>query len=195
MAPCLIQQLFRMKIGKDLEQGIVDEVLFPLLRPRKHGPRELLLDIKMTQSRNHLGQSSIIQVFFGGIVRNISPFTKEQKHIPHALRICIGKNTSKLRRKQSFRDEWGSVDILNELRELKHRPNRYRILPEKYTYEGLFIDLHCEGVDSRDPPINYSKLVKEQINEFLEHSLSPGKRLSWGGDPGRLFQPILSIHY
>ena len=60
MVSCLVQQLFRMKIGQELDQSIVDEVLFPLLRSRKHGPRELLLDIKLTQSCNEHGQSAIV---------------------------------------------------------------------------------------------------------------------------------------
>ncbi len=49
MASCLVQQLFRMKIGKYLDQSIVDDVLFPLLRSRKELARELLLDIIFTR--------------------------------------------------------------------------------------------------------------------------------------------------
>ena len=60
MSPCLVQQLFRQKIGVELDQGIVDEVLFPMLRSRKDLPREILLDIKLTRSCNDDGQSSII---------------------------------------------------------------------------------------------------------------------------------------
>ena len=76
MASCLVQQLFRRKIGKDLDQSIVDEVLFPMLRSRKDLPREILLDIKLTRSCNDEGQSSIIQVSRTGVIRNILPFTK-----------------------------------------------------------------------------------------------------------------------
>jgi len=49
MSPCLVQQLFRQKIGKELDEGIVDEVLFPMLFKQMRGPRDLLSDIKMTQ--------------------------------------------------------------------------------------------------------------------------------------------------
>jgi len=45
---CIIQQLFRQKIGQTLEQGIVDDILFPLLRGSWNLPKELLLDIGVT---------------------------------------------------------------------------------------------------------------------------------------------------
>jgi hypothetical protein len=49
MSPCLVQQLFRQKIGKELDQGLIDEFFFPMLRSRKEYPRELLLDIRLSQ--------------------------------------------------------------------------------------------------------------------------------------------------
>jgi hypothetical protein len=167
--------------------------LFPLLLSRKEYPRDLLLDIKMTQSCNDRGESAIIQIFYGGDIRNSSPFTKmTPSDSSRTLRSRRGKNASKLRRLKSYRTSWGSVDILNELREFKHRPIRYRILPTIYAYDGLFIDM---SVDSEHSTTKNAKLEKEQINNFLEYSLSPGNRLSWGGDPDRLFQPILITYY
>ena len=201
MCSCLIQQLFRQKIGMELDQGIVDVVLFPLLLKRRDTPKELLVDIKMTKSSNDLGQSSIIQIFYGGDTRNSLPFTKAGIDPASRHRIMSGKNTSKLRRQTSYHTSWGSIDILNELRELIHppHPSRYRMpsstlkpgarLSERGS-GGFFIDMSSDQVHT--PSV---KMEKEQVNEFLEHSLSPGKRLSWGGDPDRLFQPILSTYY
>jgi len=144
MGSCLIQQLFRLKIGVDLDQGIVDEVLFPLLRQRKHGPRDLLLDIKMTRRWDEHGDSMITRPgrrfphCVGPVTRrgrytlgkNMSPFTR----IPEKFsgdrgvraeqevkeRKRLGKVNSRFRREMTMRKKWGTVDILNELRELKH---------------------------------------------------------------------------
>ena len=199
MGACLIQQLFRQKIGLELDQGIVDVVLFPLLLKKKDWPKELLVDIKMTKSSNDHGLSSIIQIFYGGDTRNSLPFTKAGDDPASRRRIVSGKNTSKLRRQTSYHTSWGSIDILNELRELIHLPSRYR-LPcsplqpgERLTERGaggFFIDMSSGHVHARSV-----KMEKEQVTEFLEHSLSPGNRLSWGGAPDRLFQPILSTYY
>ena len=199
MGPCLIQQLFRQKIGLELDQSIVDVVLFPLLLKKKDLPKELLVDIKMTKSSNDHGLSSIIQIFYGGDTRNSLPFTKGGDDPASRRRIMSGKNTSKLRRQTSYHTSWGSIDILNELRELIHLPSRYRlpcsplqpgdILTERGA-GGFFIDMGSDHVHARSV-----KMEKEQVTEFLEHSLSPGNRLSWGGVPDRLFQPILSTYY
>jgi hypothetical protein len=199
MGPCLIQQLFRQKIGLELDQDIVDVVLFPLLLKKKDLPKELLVDIKMTKSTNDHGLSSIIQIFYGGDTRNSLPFTKAGDDPASRRRIMSGKNTSKLRRQTSYHTSWGSIDILNELRELIHLPSRYR-LPgsplqpgERLTERGaggFFVDMSSGHVHARSV-----KMETEQVNKFLEHSLSPGNRLSWGGAPDRLFQPILSTYY
>ena len=158
MSPCLVQQLFRQKIGKELDPGIVDEVLFPLLRSRKHGPRELLLDIKMTQRWDEHGDSMITRpgirfprlteqqhasVGRYSVKKNKSPFTRittqgrvrldstsdatveslvyllERAH-SRGERRRLGKVNSRFRREMTIRKDWGTVDILNELRELKH---------------------------------------------------------------------------
>ena len=147
---CLVQQLFRQKIGQELEQGIVDEVLFPMLRSRKDLPRELILDIKLTQSAdsNEYGQSAIVicrvidpndDVPEEGVPQNISPF--EVPLGPHNLWIypsrlqrLPGKIPSQMRRLR-HQSLWGSIDILNELRSLiqpqfgQHRPVEVTIDP------------------------------------------------------------------
>jgi hypothetical protein len=135
MSSCLVRQLFRQKIGQELDQAIVDEVLFPLLRQRKHGPRDLLLDIKMTRRWDEHGDSMITRPGRRAVTRrgrytlekNMSPFTR----IPSTLesvradqevkeRKRLGKLNSRFRREMTMRKKWGTVDILNELRELKH---------------------------------------------------------------------------
>ena len=156
MNPCLVQQLFRQKIGKELDQGLIDEVLFPLLRSRKHGPKELLLDIKLTQRWDEHGDSMITRpgrrfpenphtdeerasVGRYSLEKNMSPFTRippplESVRAAAAVaagwrrhgeqevkeRKRLGKVNSRFRRKMTIRKKWGTVDILNKLRELKH---------------------------------------------------------------------------
>jgi len=139
MSPCLVQQLFRQKIGKELDPGIVNEVLFPLLRSRKHGPRELLLDIKLTQRWDEHGDSMITRPGFRfprlteqqhasvgrySVKKNKSPFTRcypksAERELLWGLER-LGKVNSRFRRGMTIRTDWGTVDILNELRELKH---------------------------------------------------------------------------
>jgi hypothetical protein len=139
MAPCLVQQLFRLKIGKELDPSIVDEVLFPLLRLKKHGPKELLLDIKMTL-RNQNGDSMIALPD-----ENVSPFTKippTSGLSPDSVRAeqevaekeRLGKVTSRFRREMTMREKWGAIDILNELRELKHPVIEFHPVPDSHRH-------------------------------------------------------------
>jgi hypothetical protein len=205
MGSCLVQQLFRQKIGQELDQGIVDEILFPMLRLRRHPSKELLQDIKLTQSFNENGHSAIVQIFYGGTIRNSSlfgpdpvyglsergrPWAGQSAFILAAKKLRYGKNTSKLRRQTSYHTSWGSVDILNELRESK---TRYIALLRG----GVAICLEEEPLNTASSPAlaPKPKLENELLNEFLEQSLLPDKRLSWGGDPDRLFHPILSTCY
>jgi len=199
MSPCLVQQLFRQKIGKELDQCLVDEVLFPMLRLRKHPSRELLLDIKLTQSCNENGHSAIVQIFYGGTIRNSSLFGTcadcvwTSAFMLAAKKLRYGKNTSKCRRQTLYHTSWGSVDILNELRESKVR---HMIQFEKEG-DGMSINLDEEPLNTvRSRSLAPKpKLKNELLNEFIEQSLIPDKRLSWGGDPDRLFEPILSTRY
>jgi len=197
MGSCLVQQLFRQKIGVELDQSLVDEILFPMLRLRRHPSKELLQDIKLTQSFNENGHSAIVQIFYGGAIRNSSLFGNAADGYPAGRtpfrpekRLRYGKNTSKFRRQTSYHTSWGSVDILNELRESK---TRYIALLRG----GVAICLEEEPLNTaRSPALAPKpKLENELLNEFIEQSLLPDKRLSWGGDPDRLFHPILSTCY
>ena len=165
MGSCLVQQLFRQKIGKELDQGIVDEVLFPLLRPRKHGPRELLLDIKLTQRWNEHGDSTITRpgrrfpdnthtdeerasVGRYSLEKNMSPFTLIPSTLESVVRLArevraeqevkerqrLGEVNSRFRREMTIRKKWGTVDILNELRGLKHPVIKCHPVPDSHRH-------------------------------------------------------------
>ena len=176
MSPCLVQQIFRQKIGKELDQSIVDEVLFPLLRSRKHPSKDLLLDIKMTQRWDEHGDSMITRpglrfprlteqqhalVGRYSLEKNMSPFTRIppplesvraaarravagwRRHPRHARqqeskeRKRLGKVNSRFRREMTIREKWGTVDILNELRELKHPVIECHPVPDEQRHFDL----------------------------------------------------------
>jgi len=218
MSPCLVQQLFRLKIGQELDPSIVDEVLFPFLRSRKHGPKELLLDIKLTQSgdSNEYGQSAIVicrvidpndDVPEEGVPQNISPF--EVPLGPHNLWIypsrlqrLPGKIPSQMRRLR-HQSLWGSIDILNELRSLKHpqikdhppsNPEDQDDWPSEF--DDVYLSLQEEPLW---PRVRSEKISADHnfVNDYLEDALNTGKRISWGGDPTRPnnFDSVLSTYY
>jgi hypothetical protein len=147
MSPCIVQQLFRQKIGLELDQGIVDELLFPMLRSRKHPSKELLLDIKMTL-RNQNGDSMIALPD-----DNVSPFTKipptsglspdsELAELEVAEKERLGKVTSRFRREMTMREGWGAIDILNELRELKHPVIEFNPVPDSHRHVDHPWEIH-----------------------------------------------------
>jgi len=215
MSPCLVQQLFRQKIGKDLDVNLFDEFLFPLLRPRKHYPKELLLDIKLTQSSNKYGQSAILMYPMSNeddipawMPQNISPFELQDSRPENH-----GRNTSKMRRERHHPVRWGSIDILNELRELTHPQVAYHLTrnsqgelkhphlgyrplcnPQDQNgdpFEDAFIRIEEKPQMSGRWGFPKTHLVVAQeaaidvkfLNDFLEDALDTDKRLSWGGDP------------
>ena len=211
MSSCIVQQLFRQKIGKGLDQDLIDEVLFPMLRSRKDLPREILLDIKLTQSCNDEGRSSIIQVSRTGVIRNILPFTK----------LRSGKISSKRHRRSQKRSAWGSIEIVNQLRDLKHPQIRYHNPCDQqdypnteYVLDHIFIRLDEEDQKKRRKRRsatrnqrqghrrveNHQKQVDLNfVNDYLEDCLTTCKRLSWIRDPGyrvgELSKMILSTYY
>jgi hypothetical protein len=219
MTACIVQQLFRQKIGKELDQYLIDDVLFPMLRPRKELSKELLLDIKLTQSSNEYGQSAILiypksNEDVGDIPawspQNISPFeeplsptspwlpSRKQREIGNPGRI-----NGSLRRLR-HPSVWGTIDILNELRELKHPQIGYHpsyIQQDQLDYPGEEFDgafLRLKEVSMR-PRIAPEKIAIDLkfVNDYLEDALNTGKRLSWGGDPNvpNSFENILSTYW
>ena len=217
MSPCLVQQLFRLKIGQELDPSIVDEVLFPFLRSRKHGPKELLLDIKLTQSgdSNEYGQSAIVicrvidpndDVPEEGVPQNISPFEvplgPHNLWLPSRLQRLPGKIPSQMRRLR-HQSLWGSIDILNELRSLKHpqikdhppsNPEDQDDWPSEF--DDVYLSLQEEPLW---PRVRSEKISADHnfVNDYLEDALNNGKRISWGGDPTRPnnFDSVLSTYY
>jgi hypothetical protein len=187
---CLVQQLFRQKIGKELDVALVDDVLFPLLFKQKHGPKELLQDIKLTQSCNEYGRSAIVGRGKRSCHKNISPFPE-----------------SPLMRRQRRTDMWGSIDILNELRSLKqplfgqHRPTEVALDPGRITprqrkrapgdgFGGIYILLEEVPPWSCRQEKRLSDL--KFMNDYLDDALNTGKCISWTVlRSGR----ILSTHY
>jgi len=197
MGACLVQQLFRQKIGEELDQHLVDDVLFPMLRCKKHPSKELLQDIKLTQSCNDYGRSAIVVESLQRLLtrghldrhKNISPFPE-----------------SCLMRRQRRADTWGSIDILNELRSLKqpmfgqHRPTEVTLDPRRPAapgdeFGGIYILLEEVPPWSCRQEKRLSDL--KFMNDYLDDALNTGKCISWGGDDidraaGR---KILSTHY
>jgi hypothetical protein len=208
MSSCLVQQLFRQKIGQELDQGLVDAVIFPMLRQQKHASRELLLDIKLTHSSDEHGQSAIIMPRHLTTTQGVDRFTQIGCPRPRPL-PPPGKTTSKFRRKMMSGSVWGSIEILNELRELNHPHIGYHIsqgedwvigedVPSvNEELENMFIRLG-EGPEvwaSEMLTAKHKEREKGLVNDFLEGSLVSDNGLSWGGDPENLFEPVLSTHY
>jgi hypothetical protein len=189
---CLVQQLFRLKIGKELDQGIVDDVLFPLLFKQKHAPKDLLQDIKLTQSCNEHGLSAIVgRVGRLDRLENISPFSRDQ------LPCLMGR--------QRHDGHRGSIDILNELRSLKqplfgqHRPaiaedalDPWRPAAPGDEFGGIYILLEEVPPWSCRREKRLSDL--KFMNDYLDDALNTGKCISWGGD-NITRRKILSTHY
>jgi hypothetical protein len=233
MTPCLVQQVFRQKIGLELDINLFDEVLFPLLRKEKHFPRELLLDIRMTQSiviyptrRPHRRRVQQQGHESNPQIRNsIPPFTPRtfgrmtqlellSRYVEQG-RLCEGRHTSKFRRKMLHECNWGTVDILNGLRDLNHPQIGYHscvrqtaagdfeeALGEK-EFGNAFIRLEDrplppsnarEGCWQQTADAGPSGRGTEFINGLMEYALASGKRPSWGGNKYG-WDPILSTHY
>jgi hypothetical protein len=215
MSSCLIQQLFRQTIGEELDQDLIDEVLFPMLRSRKDLPRELLLDIKLTQSSNEHGLSAIVicrvidhndDVPQEDTPKNISPFEvplgPHNLWLPARLQRLPGRTPSQMRRLRHM-SMWGSIDILNELRSLKHpqirdhppsNPEDQDDWPSEF--EDVYLSLQEQLLWPRVPA---EKITDDLnfVNDYLEDALNNGKRISWGGDPTlpNNFDATLSTYY
>jgi len=199
--PCLIQQLFRSKIGQGLEPGIVDEVLFHLLRPQKHPPQKLLIDIRslgiiiIGGSRFDGGQGPAAVASRKRVGKGVPTFTAalsfRPRFAPYYIAVPEGKLGSKLRRQIHRVHTWGSIDIINGLRELKYPGIGYKPRTTPITgrrndltedkFEGVYIRLGEEWVDYN----HYSRGMVESrssfVNNFLEDAHVRGKLLAWEG--------------
>jgi len=222
--PCLVQQLFRLKIGKELDPSIVDEVLFPLLFRQKYLPYSLHLDIRMVQNitiypliMDYIAPANRPQMVPGKVPpfasTSLHPaYTRRLRRYGQENRLREGRHGSKFRRKNTHKRNWGSVDILNELRSLKYPQMGYL----KHTDQGnqqeeecdLFSDIDDEyenaflllEEDDTIPDISgYWRKEKEKslrlrskfVNGFLDSLIKKGDHPSWGGNPRCEFQPVL----
>ena len=185
-----MRQLFRQKIGKELDQGLINEFFFPMLLPRKKYPREFILDIKLSQllRLEWPGRASAIPTFTSVPAYWLHPKTLPNGQPDLAYGVPYhpwGKRTSKVRRKIR-RSNWGTIDILNALRDLNYPQIGYS------TGGGLlFDDAYIRlNEDNSLPPISWltalhnKVVIKERaqfVNDFLEDKLNTGKRLTWNG--------------
>jgi hypothetical protein len=233
MSPCLVQQLFRQKIGVDLDQSIVDEVLFPMLRLMKHGPKELLQDIKLAtdtliitdyarRETRHFSVPTFTPIpeywtysspwHVDGVSDPVSarvyPQDKKLKG-KFPFWISVGQRTSKIRRKKIRKGDWGTIDILNELRGLNYpqmgyKPRSY-VIEEPLDFEDAYISLAEDNslptnirhalqvaLRRREHGADHSRynavLIdgrSQFVKNFLDDVLITGKRLTWdAGTPG-----------
>ena len=198
MGTCLVQQLFRQKIGEELDQHLVDDVLFPMLRCKKHPSKDLLRDIKLT--------SGIL------IITNYSSTPKRHFSVPTFTPIPeywaysqayppVGKRTSKVRRAKIPNEDWGTIDILNELRGLNYPQVGYKAAPyiieEPDSFNDAYIRLSEDNANIRWGGVDHSRYNADLIdgrsqfvNNFLDDILITDKRLTWSGSTRR---GILSI--
>ena len=217
MSPCLVQQLFRQKIGQELDPSIVDEVLFPMLRLRKHPSKELLQDIKLAtdtliitdyarREARHFSVPTFTPIpeywtysspaHVGDVSDPVSArvYPQDKKLMGKSpFWVPVGQRTSKVRRKQGMRNvDWGTIDILNELRGLNYpqmgyNPRSY-VIEEPLDFDDAYISLAEDnslpatirwGVDHS----RYNAVLidgrSQFVNNFLDDVLITGKRLTW----------------
>jgi hypothetical protein len=238
MSPCLVQQLFRLKIGQELDQGIVDEVLFPMLRSRKHLPKELLQDIKLAtdtliitdHSRREARHFSVptftpIPEYWtysspwhvGGSPHRGELQKPEDYPLDKKLKgkfpfwVVVGQRTSKVRRRKIRNDDWGTIDILNELRGLNYpqigyKPRPY-VIEEPDSFDDAFISL---AEDNSLPAllarsdVDHSRVNavlidgrSQFVKNFLDDVLITDKRLTWtaAGSPWGILSFVESSQY
>jgi hypothetical protein len=209
---CLVQQLFRQKVGKGCCQDLIDEVIFPLLFIRKYLPYGLYLDIRMIHNITIYPLS--LGLYLSPVNRppmvpeKVPPFDPAcfgRTHLRMLTRcgqegrLTEGRHTSKFRRKKMGKRNWGSVDILNELRSLKHPRMGY--YHTEWDSDDLFADEFDNAYllleeDESIPGTSDWCIAREKsrlgrlkfVNGFLDDLINTGKRPSWGENP---FQPML----
>ena len=226
MSPCLVQQLFRQKIGQELDQSLVDEVLFPMLRSRKDYPWELLQDIKLTSN------TLIITDYARREARHFSvpTFTPIPEYWAYVAALsdaeklggaggvvdrilgcsrAVGQRTSKVRRRKIRNDDWGTIDILNELRELNYPQVGYKarsyVIEEPDSFDDAYISLAEDnslpanirwGVDHSRYNAVLIDSRSQFVKNFLDDVLITDKRLTWGpSTPWGILSVVESSQY
>ena len=205
MSPCLIHQLFRQKIGQELDQHLVDDVLFPMLRSRKHPSKTLIQDIKLTSGI--LVTTEPWRPLASNQV-DVLPFTEKTEYWDYMEQSARhvggrGRHTSKFRRKKIGRADWGTIDILNELRGLNYPQTGYKPRPDDpHSFEDAYISLAEDnslpatirwGVDHSRQNAVLIDSRSQFVNNFLDDVLITGKRLNWTTTAVARERGILSI--
>ena len=194
MVPCIVQQLFRQKIGKELDPSVVDEVLFPMLRPRKHPSKELLQDIRLTSGILIITQHAAHARMWPTPKRHFSvpTFTPIPEYWAYSQAYPpVGKRTSKVRRAKIPNEDWGTIDILNELRGLNYPQVGYKAAPyiieEPDSFNDAYIKLAEDNANIRwgvDHSRYNAALIdgrSQFVDNFLDDVLITDKRLTWSG--------------
>jgi len=226
MSPCLVQQLFRQKIGKELDPSIVDEVLFPMLRPRKHGPKELLQDIKLVtdtliitdytvyhdgrSEARHFSVPTFTPIPEYWTYALASPWHVDGPSVSAKAYPPVGQRTSKVRRRNIRNDDWGTIDILNELRELNYPQMGYKPRPYVIDEPDSFDDAYISLAEDNSLPANirwgvdhsrYNAVLidgrSQFVNNFLDDILITDKRLTWcaAGSPWGILSIVESSQH
>ena len=203
MGACLVQQLFRQKIGEELDQHLVDDVLFPMLRCKKHPSKDLLRDIKLTSGILITTKySSTPKMHF-----SVPTFTPIPEYWAYSQAYPpIGKRTSKVRRTKIPNEDWGTIDILNELRGLNYPQVGYKaasyVIEEPDSFNDAYISLAEDnanirwGVDHSRYNADLIDSRSQFVNNFLDDILITDKRLTWSGStPWGILSIVESSQY
>ena len=211
MGSCLVQQLFRQKIGQELDVSLFDEVLFPLLMQRKHPSKELLQDIKLTS------EILIITDYARREARHfrVPTFTPIPEywtysppwHVGPPRRTAfppVGKCTSKVRQGNICDRDWGAIDILNKLRGLNYPQVGYRNRSDVTEEPGELDNAYISLAEDKSLPATirwgadhsrYNAVLIDDrsqfVDIFLDDVIITDKRLTW--DTGIGGRGILSI--
>jgi hypothetical protein len=216
MSPCLVQQLFRQKIGEELDQHIVEEVLFPMLRCKKHPSKELLQDIKLTSGiliTTQYKRTPTTPAYRAGPTPkrhfSVPTFTPIPEYWAYSQAYPpVGKRTSKVRRAKIPNEYWGTIDILNELRGLNYPQVGYKAAPyiieEPDSFNDAYIKLAEDNANIRrhlrHGACRYNAdLIDSRsqfVNNFLDDILITDKRLTWSGStPWGILSMVESSQY
>jgi hypothetical protein len=178
-----------LKIGKELDQGIVDEVLFPMLRLMKHPSKELLQDIKLATDTLIITDYSRREARHFR-VPTFTPIPDYWTYLSPWHGIQPGQRTSKVRRRKIRNVDWGTIDILNELRGLNYPQVGYKarsyVIEEPLDFEDAYISLAEDNslpAPQRAYRRNNAVLIDSRsqfVNNFLDDVLITDKRLTWG---------------
>jgi len=122
----------------------------------------------------------------------------------------VGQRTSKVRRRNIRNDDWGTIDILNELRELNYPQMGYKPRPYVIDEPDSFDDAYISLAEDNSLPANirwgvdhsrYNAVLidgrSQFVNNFLDDILITDKRLTWcaAGSPWGILSIVESSQH